>query len=158
MTDGTISLGEIIAGLAFLLSVYATWRTHRFKKSEEELLDIQKKLNALIIDKEEREAANEKKADIGANFITIGSKKHRLKVFNKGKATAYNVTIDFPEGNHVILDQDIKRKFPLESLERGQSVELIAVVAMHTKSKLAIRLSWQNEDGKTDDKVVYATL
>lgn len=32
MTDGTIPLGGIIASLALLLSAYATWRTHKFKK------------------------------------------------------------------------------------------------------------------------------
>ncbi|WP_292364243.1 MULTISPECIES: hypothetical protein [unclassified Methanoculleus] len=158
MTDGTISLGEITAIIALLLSAYATWRTHKFKKREEELLDIQKKLNIFILDKEEREATQEKKADLGANFVTIGSNKHRLKIFNKGRATAYNVTIDFPEGNHMILDHDIEQKFPLESLERGQSVELIAVVGMSTKSKLAVRLFWQNEDGKKSDKTVHVTL
>jgi hypothetical protein len=79
MTDVAVSLGDIIAALAFLLSAYATWRTHTFKKREEELLEIQKKLNTLMLDKEEREAAHEKKADLGANFVTIGSKKHRLR-------------------------------------------------------------------------------
>ena len=158
MMDGITLLGDIIAFFALLLSGYATWRTHRFKKSEEELLDIQKKLNVLIIDKEKREAANEKKAELGANFITIGSNKHRLKIFNKGKATAYNVTIAFPEENNIIHKHDIDAIFPLESLERGQSVELFAVIGMHTKSKLAIHLSWQNEDGETSEKVAYATL
>lgn len=60
MTDDITILGDIIAFLALLLSGYATWRAHKFKQREEEILDIQKKLNALIIDKEEREAANEK--------------------------------------------------------------------------------------------------
>ncbi|MEG3054765.1 MAG: hypothetical protein RQM90_00835 [Methanoculleus sp.] len=48
--------------------MYATWRAHAFKKREEELLEIQKKLNMLMLDKEEREAAHEKEADLGANF------------------------------------------------------------------------------------------
>ena len=43
MTDVAVSLGDIIAVLAFLLSLYVTWRTHTFKKREEELLEIQKK-------------------------------------------------------------------------------------------------------------------
>jgi len=158
MTDVTVSLGDIIAVLAFLLSAYATWRTHTFKKREEELLEIQKKLNTLMLDKEEREAAHEKKADLGANFVTIGSKKHRLRIFNKGRAAAYHVTIDFPEGNDMVLEQDIQEKFPLELLERGPSVDLIAMVAMDTRRKLAVRLSWQSADGEMFDKTVYPTL
>lgn len=84
----------------------------------------------LMLDKEEREAAHEKEADLGANFVPIGSNKRRLRVFNKGRAVAYHVTIDFPEGNDMVLEQDIQEKFPLELLERGQSVDLIAVVGL----------------------------
>lgn len=141
-----------------MLSAYATWRAHAFKKREEELLEIQKKLNTLMLDKEKREAAHEKEADLGANFVTIGSEKYRLRISNKGRAAAYHVTIDFPEGNDIILEDDIQEKFPLELLERGQSVELVAMIAMGTKRKLAIRLSWQSADGERCEKTVYATV
>ena len=158
MTDAIVSLGDFVAILAFLLSLYATWRAHAFKKREEELLEIQKKLNMLMLDKEEREAAHEKEADLGANFVPIGSNKRRLRVFNKGRAVAYHVTIDFPEGNDIILEDDIQEKFPLELLERGQSVDLIAMIAMGTKRKLAIRLSWESADGERCEKTVYVTV
>lgn len=141
-----------------MLSAYATWRAHAFKKREEELLEIQKKLNMLMLDKEKREAAHEKEADLSANFVTIGSEKHRLRISNKGRAAAYHVTIDFPEGNDIILEDDIQEKFPLELLEHGQSVELVAMIAMDTKRKLAIRLSWENIDGERCEKTVYATV
>ena len=158
MINVAVSLGDIIAILALVLSAYATWRAHTFKKREEELMEIQKKLNTLMLDKEKREAAHEKEADLGANFVTIGSEKYRLRISNKGRAAAYHVTIDFPEGNDIILEDDIQEKFPLELLERGQSVELVAMIAMGTKRKLAIRLSWQSADGERFEKTVYATV
>jgi hypothetical protein len=158
MINVTVSLGDIIAILALVLSAYATWRAHTFKKREEELMEIQKKLNTLMLDKEKREAAHEKEADLSANFVTIGSKKYRLRIFNKGRAAAYHVTIDFPEGNDIILEDDIQEKFPLELLERGQSVDLIAMIAMGTKRKLAIRLSWESADGERCEKTVYVTV
>ena len=43
MINVAVSLGDIIAILALVLSAYATWRAHIFKKREEELLEIQKK-------------------------------------------------------------------------------------------------------------------
>jgi len=48
MTDTVVSLGDFVAILAFLLSAYATWRAHAFKKREEEPLEIQKKHLLLI--------------------------------------------------------------------------------------------------------------
>ena len=152
------SLGEIIAALALVISFYATWRTFRFKKSEQELVEIQKKLNTFMLEKEQRDAEQATRAELGAAFVTLGAHKHRLKVFNKGKATAYQVNLNFPEGNDVILQQDIQEKLPLESLERGQSVELIAAVTLSTKRKHAIELLWHDEDGIEHSKVVHATL
>ena len=153
-----VSAGDVIAAFALLLSAYATWRSHKFKKKEEDLLDVQRKVNALILEKEEREAAQANRADLGANFFSLGSSNHRLKVFNKGKAIAHGVEIDFPEGNDVLIESDIRDKFPMETMEPGQAVELIAAVRMGTKRKQVIRLTWKDTDGKEQEKIVHATL
>lgn len=153
-----VSLGDVIAAVALLFSGYATWRSRGLRKKEEELIEIQHKLNALMLDKEEREAQSANAAELGANFITLGSKKHRLKVFNKGKATAYQVSLEFPEGNDSIMDSDLQEKFPMESMEPGQSVELIASFSMQTKRKQAIKLHWKNAGGESFEKVAHATL
>ncbi len=151
-------LSEFIAFLALLLSGYATYKSLKFKKSEKELVEVQKKLNQLMFEKEEREATQAKRADLGVNFIKIGKHKHRFKVFNKGKATAYNVNIEFPDGNHLILEHDLKEKFPLEIMERGQSVDLVAAFDMQSKSKLKVKLKWENEGEELEEKILYPTL
>lgn len=153
-----VSLGDIIAAVALLFSGYATWRSRGLRKKEEELIEIQHKLNALMLDKEEREAQSENTADLGANFITLGSKKHRLKIFNKSKATAYQVSLELPEGNDCIIDSDLQEKFPMEAMEPGQSVELIAAFSMQTKRKHAIKLQWKNAAGDPFEEVAHATL
>lgn len=153
-----VTVDNIIAGLALILSGYATWRSHKFKKKEEDLLELQRKVNALVLEKEQREATEASRAELGAHFVTLGSGKHRLKIFNKGKAVAKHVQIDFPDGNDVIIESDIREKFPMETMEPGQSVELIAAVAKGTKRKLAICLRWQDFDGEEREKVIYATL
>ena len=150
-------LEDIIAFLALILSIYATHRALKFKKSQKELVEIQKKLNLLMLEKEEREANEAIRADLGANFITIGKNKHRLKIFNKGKNTAYNVKIEFPEGNDIILENDLEEKFPLEMMERGQWVDLVASFHTQSKSKLKVNLLWENEDGDSFNKPLYPT-
>lgn len=153
-----ISIGDIIAALALLLAGYATWRSHAFRKNEQDLLDVQRKVNALILDKEQREASEASRAELSATFVSLGTNKHRLKVFNKGKAVAHNVQIDFPDGNEVVIESEIEEKFPMEMMEPGQSVELIAAVHDQMKRKHAIRLRWQDLGGKDQEKVVQATL
>lgn len=154
----TIDAGDVIAGLAFLLSGYATWQTVSFNKKQKSLVESQEKLNNLLLEKENEGAVKEKSADLGASFIKLGSSKYRLKIWNKGSATARNVRIEFPEGNDVVIDSEVSDKFPMESLERHQSVELIAAVHMQTKRKHVVRFIWEDDAQTHNEKLSYPTL
>lgn len=154
----TIDAGDIIAGLAFLLSGYATWQTVSFNKKQKSLVESQEKLNNLLLEKENEDSLKEKRADLGASFIKLGSSKYRLKIWNKGASTARNVKIEFPEGNNVVIDSEVTDKFPMESLERHQSVELIAAVHMQTKRKHVVRLIWEDDAQPHNEKLSYPTL
>jgi len=154
----TINAGNIIAGIALLLSGYATWTTLKFNERQKSLIETQEKLNKLLLEKETIEADSEKMADLGAAFIKLGNTKYKLKIWNKGKASARNIRIEFPEGNECVLQSDIDEKFPLESLDTYQAVELIAVVAMRTKSKHVILLIWSDDFNERNEKVVYPTI
>ncbi len=158
MMPVTIDAGDVIAGLAFLLSGYATWQTVSFNKKQKSLVESQEKLNNLLLEKENEGAVKEKSADLGASFIKLGSSKYRLKIWNKGSATARNVRIEFPEGNDVVIDSEVSDKFPMESLERHQSVELIAAVHMQTKRKHVVRLIWEDDAQTHNEKLSYPTL
>lgn len=149
---------DIVAGLAFFLSAYATWKTVQFNNRQQSLIESQEKLNHRLLQKEDIESAIDKKADLSASFLKLGSRKYRLKIWNKGRATARGVSIDFPEGNECFAESDIHSKFPLETLDTHQSVELIAVVHMETKRKHVIKLCWSDDFSPTNEKVVYPTL
>jgi len=154
----SIDAGDVIAGLAFLLSAYATWQTVSFNKKQKSLVESQERLNNRLLEKENEDALKERRADLGASFVKLGSNKYRLKIWNKGVATARNVRLEFPEGNGVVIDSDVMDKFPLESLERHQSVELIAVVHMQTKRKHVVQLIWEDDAQSYNEKLSYPTL
>lgn len=154
----SISTSDVIAGLALLLSAYATWKTLRFNDRQKRLIETQEALNRRLLAKEEGELRDLKSADLGASFIKIGSNDYRLKIYNKGKAAARNVRIEFPEGNDCVIDSDVEGKFPLESLEQHQAVELLASVEMGTRSKHPIRLRWEDDAELHNEKVVYPTI
>lgn len=151
-------MSEIISALALILSGIATWRTFRFNKRQEALIESQDKLNALYLKKEENDATNEKKANLGVSLIRLGGSHHRLKVWNKGPAVATNVHIEFPEGNELVPESEIDEKFPLECLDSHQSVELVAAVHMGTKRKQLVRLIWEDSSEEHNEKVFYPTL
>jgi len=154
----SLTLSDVVAGLALLLSAYATWKTVQFNDRQKSLIESQQRLNQRLLEKEDAESTAERKADLGATFIKLGSSNYRLKIWNRGRAAARNVSIGFPEGNDCLIESDISSKFPMETLETHQSVELIAAVHMGTKSKHAIKLSWADDFSPSNEKVVYPTL
>ena len=158
MMQFSFSASDIIAGLALLISAYAAWKTVQFNNRQKTLIESQEKLNLRLLEREDADSASDKKADLGATFVKLGSSKYRLKVWNKGKATARNVSIEFPDGNDCIVQSDVSEKFPLEALDTHQSVELIAAVYMGTKRKHAIKFIWSDEFSLRNEKTVYPTI
>lgn len=154
----TIGPSDIIAGLAFVLSAFATWKTVQFNDRQKSMIETQECLNKRLLEKEEAEANEEKKADLGAAFVKLGNSNYRLKIWNQGKAPAKHVQIDFPAGNDIVIQSDVERKFPLEVLEPHHSVELIAAVHMGSKSKHEVRLRWEDEFSSSNEKTSYPTL
>ena len=158
MISFSFSASDIVASLALLISAYAAWKTVQFNNKQKSLIESQEKLNLRLLEREETDSASDKKADLGAAFIKLGNSKYRLKIWNKGKASARNVSIEFPEGNDCIIQSDVSEKFPLEILDTHQSVELIAAVHMGTIRKHAIKLIWSDEFNQSNEKTVYPTL
>lgn len=158
MMPFSISASDIVASLALIISAYAAWKTVQFNEKQKSLIESQEKLNQRLLEKEEAESISDKKADLGASFIKLGSNAHRLKIWNKGKSTARNVSIEFPGGSDCIVESELAEKFPLEALDTHQSVELIAAVHMGTRSKHTIKLIWSDGLSQHNEKTVYATL
>lgn len=154
----TIGPSDVIAGLAFALSAFATWKTVQFNDRQKSMLETQERLNKRLLEREEAEANEDKKADLGAAFIKLGNSNYRLKIWNQGKAAAKNVQIEFPAGNDIVIQSEIERKFPLEILEPHHTVELIAAVHMGSKSKHEVRLRWEDDSSSTNEKTSYPTL
>ncbi|RMM22389.1 hypothetical protein [Pseudomonas syringae] len=158
MINITVGSGDIIASVALLFSVYATFKTVQFNNRQQEVIKSQAKLNELLLDKEAAGVELEKQADLGVALLKLGNSRYRLKVFNKGKAPARHVTIDFPEGNEIVSKGEISSKFPLQFLDVHQSVELTASVHLGTTPKHRVKLEW--DDGRLEraTKEMWATL
>ncbi|KWI68273.1 hypothetical protein WT75_22210 [Burkholderia stagnalis] len=154
----SFDLSGYAAALALILSCYSTWKTIKFNTKQEELIESQRQLNALLAKKEATEQAESRRASVSASFTKLGSSKYRLKIFNQGPATARNVRISFPSGNEFVPDSEVNAKFPMEIMDKYQSVELIAMVHMQSPSKLTVQLDWLDEDGSARSKTVHPTL
>lgn len=144
-------LSELIAFLALLLSLYSTYKTIQFNKRQDEL-------TAKLIEKEEAESVDKKRAFLNATIIKLGQNNYRLKVWNQGKATAHNVHIQLLKNSDLLHPDFVNSIFPLESLEPYQSVEMPALVHMQTEYKHPLEITWSDEYDKQNRKVVYLTI
>ena len=142
ISEWLFTAGGVIASGGALLFGYRTFR-----------------LSQLQIAKEKAEADALKRADLSANFYTLGASKQRLKIFNKGKATARNVRIDFPDGVDCISSDEIDAKFPLESLAVHQAVELqVRRYLGMTKVKYTLQICWSDEFREDNAIVLHLTM
>lgn len=157
MINIDIDAGDIIASMALIFSFYATFKTIQFNNRQQDLIKTQATLNQLLLEKETAEADLERQAEVSVNFLRLGNNKCKLKVFNKGRAPARDVTIEFPEGNDVVSESDINSKFPLQSLDVHQSVELIASIYLGSKSKHLVKLQWTDGRSERVTKEMWAT-
>lgn len=152
-------LANTISSLALVTSVIALVITHNFNRRQKSLIESQEKLNNILLSKELQSTENDKRADLGATFLKVGTRgSYRLKVWNKGKCTAKNITLTFPDGNDVIPDSELKSKTPIVSLEPQTGVEFIAAIHMGTEPKQAINLTWDDDTGNGISKIIHLTI
>ena len=152
------SASDVIASLALVVSAYAAWRTIQFNERQKSLIKSQESLNERLLAREEIESINDMQADLRASFLNTGYNNYKLQILNRGKATAHNITIEFPEGNHCVIESEISTKFPLESLGTHETVELIAAINLGSKRKLPLTLIWSDEFSEDNRKTVYPTF
>lgn len=149
---------ELVSIAAIGISAYATWNSIRFNKRQEAFIESQEKLNAQLLEKQNAESEDAKKAKLAARFINSGPNKHKLKIYNQGKASAKNVKIEFPDDDPIFIESEIQAKFPHERLDTYDSIELIAVRSFGSKSKYAITLIWDDDYLKNNTKTFYPTF
>lgn len=153
------NISNLISGLALAVSVAALWITHNFNRRQKSLLESQETLNRLLLEKELQASESDKKAELSASIARIGPKSsYRLKVWNKGKAPATNVTLDFPNGNEIVPDTMLQLKFPLESLEPQAGVDVPVMAHMGISSKHTVKLGWDDGTPSRNEKILTVTL
>ena len=88
-----------ISVLAFGFSLYNYCKHDRKIKEQDELI------NKFTLEQFEKEKELEKRAIIQASVIKRDKGRREIKVYNKGKATAKNVVVTFPESPNLIMDE-----------------------------------------------------
>lgn len=150
---------DYVALLAFGVSAAALFITYRFNERQKKFFENQELLNRTLLRKEDAEVKASRQAALDANFLKIGT-GYRLRVFNRGKAAARHVRVEFADASSesVFIPSEVESKFPLEVMQPHGSVDLIAAVSMSSASKYSIRLLWEDDHSSSNERMVYPTI
>lgn len=147
------AFSDVVSLGALGVSIWSMKRTNDYNRRAD-------RLNALLIERESLESESQKRADVSANFVKVGTNSYRLKVFNKGIGTATNVRLETLDDKAaaLLMSDDLASKFPLPVLEQHQSIEVHARVHMQSPNRAQIRLLWDDASGKDRQKEIFPTL
>lgn len=137
---------------AFVVSIVVLKRSNDTMKVQVHLSEVEEKLNEYELalkkyelEKIQAEKNEEKKANVDVRIIKISKGQYRLKVWNSGNATAYNIDVSIPGEHGIII---MKQKIPFEYLEPDDGFEEIVVVYSNATSKFNVVSKWEDVKGQ----------
>lgn len=140
----------IIAGISLLVAIISLFKSSKAQRLQNRVNELELKIKENELERIKKEKEEADIACVEARFITVGKGKHRLKVWNSGNATAFNVTARF-DGDVGIIIMD-KEKQPFEELEARKSYELVLITHNGSASKFRIITEWADANGEQHTK------
>ncbi|MFX3647893.1 MAG: hypothetical protein ACE3K2_28805 [Paenibacillus sp.] len=141
--------------VAIILSLLSFKDSRKANKVRDRLNELEEQLKQFALEEKEKERMDETKASIEARIINISKGKYKLKIWNSGKATAYNVNLEFPDESKGIIYTD---KVPFEFLEAGKNFEEQVLVHSGTPRKFTIKTIWEDNKGINHSKELILTI
>lgn len=135
----------LVSVIALIKSNKCTQVQVKLSEMEQKLQEYDLALKKYELEKIEREVNREKKACVEARIIKISQGKYKLKVWNSGDVTAYNIDVEIPSEYNIILMKD---KMPFEYLEPGNGFEEHVVVHQQSSRKFKIICKWEDKNGE----------
>jgi hypothetical protein len=129
---------------AIVLSILSYIDSRKANKVRGRLNEVEEKLKKYELEDKEKEREEETKACVEARIMNISKGNYRMKVWNSGKATAYNVDFQIPSEYKGIVWRD---KVPYEFLEPGKNFEEHVIVHSGTPNKFKVTTTWEDKQG-----------
>lgn len=143
----SIGVSELVAFLALGVAVWSVIQNRRFNRRQNEFAETAERLNHLLIEREASDKKQQIRADLSADFVKTGKSSYRLKVFNRGAASARNVRLELLSGKDLITDHELEQKFPFPLLERQQHVDVMVRLHMQSSRRAQMRITWDDDSG-----------
>lgn len=161
-----VSIGDIIAFFAllgsvvmFILNIINQIKTKAYAENANAYNESAKKYFDLASEQIMSSKDINQNAKCDANIVKLGKNKWILKIFNKGKISATDVSFKYLEdgGPDIVSGADVS--FPIRLLEPQKSVDYHVIIHMGLRSSSwEYELTWINENGESENKRGVLTL
>jgi len=141
--------------IAIILSILSFIGSRRTKKVQDRLSNLEEKIKNYELEKIEQERKEASLSCVEARIINISKNNYSMKIWNSGKATAYNVDFQVPEECNGMI---WKEKVPFEFLESGKNFDERVLVFGSSPDKFKIITIWTDENGTPYSKEQMVSL
>lgn len=136
--------------LAIILSLLSYKDSKKANKMQVRLNLIEEKLMSYDLEEKEKKREEATKACIEARIMKISNNNYKLKIWNSGEATAYNV--NFQTTDEIMNEFIQKDKVPFEMLDSHKSFEECVLIHIASPRKFPIITTWEDEEKKQYSK------
>ncbi|MBR2322755.1 MAG: hypothetical protein IKA54_04090 [Clostridia bacterium] len=136
--------GLILSGVSVIIAVISIIQSSKAQKLQNKINELDTKIKEYELEKIEKEKTEASSSVIKARAINVGKNSYRLKIYNAGNTTAYNISAQISNEYCVMLIND---KMPFEELEPQNGFDEVLIVHMGSARKFKVELTWQDKDG-----------
>ena len=136
--------GLILSGVSVIIAVISIIQSSKAQKLQNKINELDTKIKEYELEKIEKEKTEASSSVIKARAINVGKNSYRLKVYNAGNTTAYNISAQISSEYCVMLIND---KMPFEELEPQNGFDEVLIVHMGSARKFKVELTWQDKNG-----------
>lgn len=139
--------------VAILISLYSFFESRKAVKVQDRINTLEEKIKKYELEKIEQERIEAAKACIEARIINISKNNYSMRIWNSGKATAYNIDFQVPDECKGMV---WKENVPFEFLEAGKSFEERVLLFGGVPRKFKVTTTWldQNDNQCSKDQIV----
>lgn len=144
-----MEIASILSIISILISVLTgIFSGYTFWKYDKKIKEQDAKINEYQLRALEKQEQEAQKAIVCANPYCHKNSMTKVKIYNKGKAIAYNVC--FVSDDNVTLQiNDLDKLIPYKKLNPQESFELI-IHCFQNVPVCQIKLTWEDDSGKQE--------
>ena len=140
----------ILSFVSIVFAFISLAKSSKAQKLQNKVNELELKIKQHEIEKLDKEKEAAKLACVEARMVKLGKNSFKLKVWNSGGNTAYNVTAKFEDNSEIIIMD--KEKMPYEELESKKFFELTLILYYTPQLKARVLTEWDDEQGEHKSK------